>query len=317
MSYDVVVIGGGHAGCEAAAASARLGAKTLLVTHKKETIGEMSCNPAFGGVAKGTLVKEIDALDGVMGRCIDKAGIHYKMLNESKGPAVWGPRAQADRKLYRKAMQEELFNYLNLEILEGSVDNIIIEDGRVSRLSLLVAGKASNEQLVTNNVVLTTGTFLRGLMHTGEEKTAGGRVGEAPALGISDALEKAGLTLGRLKTGTPARLDAKTIDFGSLEKQHGDNPPKPFSWLTEAVNVPQIPCHITYTSPLTHQIIAANIHRSPMYSGQIQSTGPRYCPSIEDKIMRFADKERHQIFLEPEGLDDDTIYPNGDRKSVV
>jgi tRNA uridine 5-carboxymethylaminomethyl modification enzyme len=306
MHYDVIVIGGGHAGCEAAAASARVGANTLLLTHRKDTIGEMSCNPAFGGVAKGTLVKEIDALDGVMARCVDKAGIHYKMLNESKGPAVWGPRAQADRKLYRLAMQEMLFGYPNLAIVEGSADDIIID--KVGQ----VTGCIANGELHTaSGIVLTTGTFLRGLMHTGEKQTPGGRVGEAPSMGISGALERFNLTLGRLKTGTPARLDGKTIDWESLEKQPGDNPPKPFSWATDAVKVPQIPCHITYTSPLTHAIIRENIHRSPMYSGQIQSTGPRYCPSIEDKITRFADKERHQIFLEPEGLDDDTIYPNG------
>ena len=306
MQYDVIVIGGGHAGCEAAAASARLGAKTLLLTHRQDTIGEMSCNPAFGGVAKGTLVKEIDALDGVMARCVDKAGIHYKMLNESKGPAVWGPRAQADRKLYRKAMQEVLFGYRNLTILEAAAEDILID-----KVGQIIGCVANHEQHSAKSIVLTTGTFLRGLMHTGEQKTPGGRVGEAPSLGISGALERFNLTLGRLKTGTPARLDGKTIDWNSLEKQHGDNPPKPFSWLTESVKVPQIPCYITYTAPLTHAIIRENIHRSPMYSGQIQSTGPRYCPSIEDKITRFADKERHQIFLEPEGLDDDTIYPNG------
>ena len=305
MQLDVIVIGGGHAGCEAAAASARLGANTLLLTHRTDTIGEMSCNPAFGGVAKGTLVKEIDALDGVMARCVDKAGIHYKMLNESKGPAVWGPRAQADRKLYRQAMQKMLNGYPNLTILAGGAEDIIIEDGSV------VGCVANDERHTAKSIVLTAGTFLRGLMHIGENKTPGGRVGEAPSMGISGALEKANLTMGRLKTGTPARLDGKTIDWESLEKQHGDNPPKPFSWLTEKVRVPQIPCYITYTSPLTHQIIKENLHRSPMYSGQIQSTGPRYCPSIEDKISRFADKERHQIFLEPEGLDDDTIYPNG------
>ena len=306
MHYDVIVIGGGHAGCEAAAASARVGANTLLLTHRKDTIGEMSCNPAFGGVAKGTLVKEIDALDGVMARCVDKAGIHYKMLNESKGPAVWGPRAQADRKLYRLAMQEMLFGYPNLTIIEGSADDIIID-----KLGQVTGCIANGELHTASGIVLTTGTFLRGLMHTGEKQTPGGRVGEAPSMGISGALERFNLTLGRLKTGTPARLDGKTIDWESLEKQPGDNPPKPFSWATDAVRVPQIPCHITYTSPLTHAIIRENIHRSPMYSGQIQSTGPRYCPSIEDKITRFADKERHQIFLEPEGLDDDTIYPNG------
>ena len=305
MQYDVIVIGGGHAGCEAAAASARLGANTLLLTHRKDTLGEMSCNPAFGGVAKGTLVKEIDALDGIMARCVDQAGIHYKMLNESKGPAVWGPRAQADRKLYRQAMQAILFEYPNLTIVEGGAEDILIEGGEV------VGCVANDRKYTAKSIVLTTGTFLRGLMHTGENKTPGGRVGEGPSMGISGALERCNLMLGRLKTGTPARLDGKTIDWAGLEKQHGDNPPKPFSWATGAVKVPQIPCHITYTSPLTHAIIAENIHRSPMYSGQIQSTGPRYCPSIEDKIMRFADKERHQIFLEPEGLDDDTIYPNG------
>ncbi len=306
-SFDVIVIGGGHAGCEAAAASARVGAKTLLITKEFSKIGEMSCNPAFGGIAKGTLVREIDALDGVMARAVDKAGIHYKMLNASKGPAVWGPRAQADRKLYRNAMQQIMREQENLTILEGSAEELLLDENKAIRGVTMADGS----EISAPKVVLTTGTFLRGLIHIGEKKISAGRVNEPPSLGLSDSLEKIGFALGRLKTGTPPRLDAKTIDWASLESQPGDNPPRPFSYLTKKVEVPQIHCHITHTSKETHEIIKANVHRSPMYSGQIKSTGPRYCPSIEDKIVRFADKERHQIFLEPEGLDDDTIYPNG------
>ena len=305
MQFDVIVIGGGHAGCEAAAAAARVGAKTALVTHKFATIGEMSCNPAIGGIAKGTLVREIDALDGVMGRVIDRAGIHYRILNASKGPAVHGPRAQADRKLYRLAMQEVLSNYENLTIIEASVEDIII-DGEVRGIIL-----ADGTEIKAPKVVLTTGTFLSGLIHCGEVKTPAGRVGEAPSIGLSKTLRRLAFNVGRLKTGTPPRLDGKTIDWGSLEAQHGDNPPKPFSYLTSRVEVPQIHCSITHTTVATHDIIRANLHRAPMYSGQIESRGPRYCPSIEDKVVRFADKLRHQIFLEPEGLDDDTVYPNG------
>jgi tRNA uridine 5-carboxymethylaminomethyl modification enzyme len=304
--FDVIVIGGGHAGTEAAAAAARVGARTCLLTHKKSTVGEMSCNPAIGGIAKGTLVREIDALDGVMGQAIDRAGIHYKMLNASKGPAVRGPRAQADRKLYREAVQALLAEYDNLTIIEDAADDILMEDGAV----VAVLG-ASGTRYATRRVVLTTGTFLNGLIHCGEKQTPAGRVGEKPSIALADSIRKRGLSVGRLKTGTPARIDGTTINWDVCTPQPGDNPPVPFSYLTEKVLVPQITCYITHTTEKTHEIIRANIHRSPMYSGQIKSSGPRYCPSIEDKITRFAERERHQIFLEPEGLDDITVYPNG------
>lgn len=305
-SFDVIVIGGGHAGCEAAAAAARFGAKTALLTHRLDTIGIMSCNPAIGGLGKGHLVREIDALDGVMGRVIDRSGIQFRMLNASKGPAVRGPRSQADRKLYRLEMQRILAEYPNLSLLEGGAEDLVIKDGVVTGVC-----SGDGKTYTAKSVVITTGTFLRGLIHRGEEKIPAGRVGEKPAVGLALTLEKYGFPLGRLKTGTPARLDGRTIDCASLEKQGADNPPVPFSYLTDKITVPQIDCGITYTTPKTHDIIRANLHRAPMYSGQIAGTGPRYCPSIEDKVVRFADKERHQIFLEPEGLDDPTVYPNG------
>ena len=306
MSYDVIVIGGGHAGCEAAAASARFGAKTLLLTHKTATIGEMSCNPAIGGLGKGHLVREIDALDGVMGRVADAAGIQFRLLNRRKGAAVRGPRAQADRKLYRQAMQAALAQTANLEIREAAAEDLVLKDGRVAGVKT-----ATGEVIVCGAVVLTTGTFLRGLIHIGETKIPAGRVGEEPSIGLSKTLYGLGLKMGRLKTGTPPRLDGRTIHWDGLDVQHGDDPPMPFSALTAKITTPQIPCHITRTTHDTHAIIRANLDRAPMYSGQIESTGPRYCPSIEDKVVRFAARESHQIFLEPEGLDDPTIYPNG------
>jgi tRNA uridine 5-carboxymethylaminomethyl modification enzyme len=307
QKYDVIVIGGGHAGTEAASAAARVGARTLLLTHKPHTIGEMSCNPAIGGIAKGTLVREIDALDGVMGRAIDRAGIHFRMLNASKGPAVRGPRAQADRKLYREAVQDILANTPNLTILGDAAEDLLLSDTQEIQGVLGASGATYHAP----KVVLTTGTFLRGLIHCGEVKTPAGRVGEAPSIGLAQTLERFKLPLGRLKTGTPARLDGRTIDWASLTPQPGDAPPTPFSYLTDKIRVPQIQCYITHTRAETHEIIRQNLHRAPMYSGQIESIGPRYCPSIEDKVVRFSDRERHQIFLEPEGLDDVTVYPNG------
>jgi tRNA uridine 5-carboxymethylaminomethyl modification enzyme len=307
QKYDVVVIGGGHAGCEAAAAAARVGARTALLTHNRATIGAMSCNPAIGGLAKGHLVREIDALDGVMGRAIDRAGIQFRMLNRSKGPAVRGPRAQADRKLYRRVMAELLDETENLEIIEGAAEDLILDEA--GRAAGLVLG--NGRRIAAGRVVLTTGTFLGGLIHIGEEKIPAGRVGEAPSLGLSQTLRRCGFALGRLKTGTPPRLDGTTIDWAGLQAQPGDDPPIPFSFLTKRITTPQIVCHITETNPRTHEVIRANLGRSPLYAGDITGVGPRYCPSIEDKVVRFADRERHQIFLEPEGLDDDTIYPNG------
>lgn len=307
--YDVIVIGGGHAGCEAACAAARTGASTLLVTHKQDTIGQMSCNPAIGGVAKGTLVKEIDALDGIMAKAIDKAGIHYKMLNSSKGPAVWGPRAQADRKLYKQAVQGIIANYSNLSIFEGAVDDIEIDESTNKQVKSVIT--ECGTKFDTKAIVLTSGTFLRGVIHVGEKQTPAGRVGEKPAVKLSESLMKIGFELGRLKTGTPPRILKSSIDYSKCEDQPGDETPTPFSYLNNEVDVPQIKCAITYTNEKTHKIIADNLTRSAMYSGNITGIGPRYCPSIEDKISRFRDKPRHQIFLEPEGLDSDLVYPNG------
>ncbi|MEP9367786.1 tRNA uridine-5-carboxymethylaminomethyl(34) synthesis enzyme MnmG [Xanthobacter sp. VNH20] len=304
--FDVMVVGGGHAGCEAAAAAARLGARTALVTHSRATIGAMSCNPAIGGLGKGHLVREIDALDGLMGRVADQGGIQFRVLNRRKGPAVRGPRAQADRKLYARAMQAALAAQENLTIVEGEADDLILEGGRVAGL-LLADGRA----FACGAVVLTTGTFLNGLIHMGEVQIPAGRMGEKPALGLSGTLKRLGLALGRLKTGTPPRLDGRTIDWAGLEMQDGDAPPEAFSSLTVRLPNPQVQCGITRTTQETHDVIRANLSRSAMYSGRIESTGPRYCPSIEDKVVRFGDRDGHQIFLEPEGLDDPTIYPNG------
>ncbi len=305
-SFDVIVIGGGHAGCEAAAAAARMGARTGLVTHQFATVGAMSCNPAIGGLGKGHLVREVDALDGLMGRVADAGGIQFRVLNRRKGPAVRGPRAQADRKLYAAAMQAAIRQTANLEVIEGEADELIMAGGRVGGIKL-----ADGRSFVCGAVVITTGTFLRGLIHLGEKTWPAGRVGEAPALGLSRSLEAVGFNLGRLKTGTPPRLDGTTIDWAAVEMQPGDDPPEPFSVLTKTITTRQIQCGITRTTSATHDVIRANVHRSPMYSGQIKSTGPRYCPSVEDKIVRFGDRDGHQIFLEPEGLDDMTVYPNG------
>ena len=306
MRYDVIVIGGGHAGCEAASAAARMGANTALVTHRFDTIGAMSCNPAIGGLGKGHLVREIDALDGLMGRVADLGGIQFRVLNRRKGPAVRGPRAQADRRLYAGAMQHAIRSHANLTVIVGEAEDVLRADGRVAGVSL-----GNGEVYNAEAVVVTTGTFLRGLIHIGDQTTPAGRVGEAPALGLSATLEHIGLRLGRLKTGTPPRLNGGTINWSQIEMQPGDDPPEPFSVLTGRIANPQIQCGMTRTTPATHAIIRANVLRSPIYSGQIQSRGPRYCPSIEDKIVRFGERDGHQIFLEPEGLNDPIVYPNG------
>jgi len=304
--FDVVVIGGGHAGCEAAAAAARCGARTALLTHRRDTIGAMSCNPAIGGIGKGHLVREVDALDGLMARAADAAAIHVKMLNASKGPAVRGPRAQADRRLYRQAMQALLAAQPGLAILEAAAESLELPGSRVAAVLT-----ADGRRLRCGAVVITTGTFLRGEIHIGDRRIPAGRAGEPPALGLALALERLGLPLARLKTGTPPRLDGRTIDWDALEMQPGDDPPEPLSWLTDRIANPQLRCGITATTPATHALIRANLHHSAVYGGRIRGVGPRYCPSIEDKVVRFAERERHQIFLEPEGLDDPTVYPNG------
>ena len=307
-SWDVIVVGGGHAGCEAAAAAARVGAKTALVTHKIETIGEMSCNPAIGGLGKGHLVREIDALDGIMARVIDQAGIQFRVLNKSKGPAVQGPRSQADRALYKAAMKSTLAEYPNLDLVQGAVEDLMLDDKGDHVTGVVLA---DGQTLQAAKIVLTTGTFLRGVIHIGQETRPAGRVGDDASYGLSNTLGRFGFRLGRLKTGTPARLDGRTIDWSGLDKQYADPVPEPFSSMTDKILVPQIACGITYTNTESHQVIRDHIHESAMYSGKIEGIGPRYCPSIEDKVVRFADRERHQIFLEPEGLDDHTVYPNG------